>query len=279
MKRHNPILNRETEVEIFDDSHEPWVLVRCKETNFYFIANPPAYERLEEEFAWEKTLEVEKERRRKEDVLVSAASTIAKKIKFLIDPKRNKTFSIAKQVLGPIVQSSCKILDVGCGNGKLMSNFCERFEELGVRVIPIGIEVSSQLVADSSRIFEDRGGFVIKNNAIDGMASVESQSIDMVVMNSFLEHECKPLELLRAVHHALKESGSVVLKVPNFDCWNRWIRGKRWAGYRFPDHVSYFTPQTLEMLAAQAGFELVRQNFSDRLPLSDNMYAVLKKAA
>ena len=158
-----------------------------------------------------------------------------------------------------------------------MKSFCERFDELGIQVAPIGIEVSTQLVREAATVFEPRGGCVIKNNAIDGMKEIESGSIDMVVMNSFLEHEFNPLDLLVAVHSAIKHDGCVVLKVPNFACWNRKIRGKRWAGYRFPDHVSYFTPRTLDMLAAEAGFEVVRQNFSDRLPLSDNMYAVLKK--
>ena len=87
MQTRNPILNRVTEVEVVDDSNEPWLLVRCKETDFYFIANPPEYDRLEEEFAWEKTLEEERERRN-EEVFVRTASTIAKKIKFLLIPGR-----------------------------------------------------------------------------------------------------------------------------------------------------------------------------------------------
>ena len=70
----------------------------------------------------------------------------------------------------------------------------------------------------------------------------------------------------------------VILKVPNYACWNRKLRGKKWCGYRFPDHVNYFTPETLRILAETADFR-VRQTLWDRLPLSDNMYAVLNKAA
>ena len=36
-------------------SQEPWAIVDCGACGFVYLANPPAYERLEEEFAWEKT--------------------------------------------------------------------------------------------------------------------------------------------------------------------------------------------------------------------------------
>lgn len=277
MQVFNPIVNRETEVEVFDDSHEPWLLVRCKETNFHFIANPPSYERLEEEFAWEKTLDASQSRRRKEGVLAWRLSTVAKQIKFLIEPNRNKTFSIAMRIPEPGA-TDYRILDVGCGDGKLMLDFREKFYQAGVNIIPIGIEVSNQLAEESGERFAPFGGHTIKSNAIDGMRQVAAGSIDMVLMNSFLEHECRPVQLLNAVKDALKDEGRVVIKVPNFDCLNRKIRGKLWAGYRFPDHVSYFTPTTLKTLAAQTGFKLQEQSFMARLPLSDNMYAVFQKS-
>lgn len=278
MQVFNPIVNRETEVEVFDDSHEPWLLVRCKETNFHFMANPPSYERLEEEFAWEKTLDASQSRRKKEGLLAWRLSKLAKKIKFLIEPQRNKTFSIAMQIPDPAA-TDYRILDVGCGNGKLMLDFCKRFEDAGISVVPIGIEVSNQLSVESGERFAPFGGYTIKDNAIDGMKQVEAGSIDMVLMNSFLEHECRPLPLLAAIKDALKVEGSVVIKVPNFDCLNRKLRGKNWAGYRFPDHVSYFTPATLRTLAEESGFRLKEQGFKSRLPFSDNMYAVFQKVS
>ena len=277
MQTNNPLLNRLTEVEIVDNTHQPWLRVRCRETNFYFIANPPDYKRLSEEFAWEKSLKSERERRKKEEVVISKASSLAKSVKFLLNPKRNKMFAIANSIARESPKKQIRVLDIGCGNGKLMADFCQRFSAQDIQVIPLGIEVSMYLAEVSRRKFSKAGGDVIENNAIDGMRQIEPGSIDMVIMHSFLEHEAKPRELLSAIYNALTSDGSVILKVPNFDCWNRKIRGKSWPGFRFPDHVSYFTPKTLAMLAEQTNFELARQNLSDRLPLSDNMYAVLKK--
>jgi hypothetical protein len=84
--------------------------------------------------------------------------------------------------------------------------------------------------------------------------------------------------LLRKLHRVLSQDGLVVLKVPNFACVNRLLRGGRWCGFRYPDHVNYFTPTTLRRLALESGFE-VSQGFLDCLPTSDTMYAVLRKSA
>jgi len=87
---------------------------------------------------------------------------------------------------------------------------------------------------------------VISANAIDGSSELNPDSIHVVVMSSFLEHECRPLSLLKQFHPILKSKGVIILKVPNFACWNRIIRGRKWCGFRYPDHVNYFTPRTLQ---------------------------------
>jgi hypothetical protein len=68
-----------------------------------------------------------------------------------------------------------------------------------------------------------------------------------------------------------------VVKVPNWACINRSVRGERWCGFRWPYHVNYFTPDTLREMAARAGLVVSRMSRIDVSPLSDNMYAVLMK--
>ena len=109
---------------------------------------------------------------------------------------------------------------------------------------------------------------------MEGLGQFVEGSVDLAVMASFLEHERDPLGLLRRLRPALAPDAAVVLKVPNLACWNRRVRGKRWCGFRLPDHVNYFTPRTLRILAREAGYAM-RQGPLDRLPLNDNMYAVL----
>jgi hypothetical protein len=79
------------------------------------------------------------------------------------------------------------------------------------------------------------------------------------------------------LHSVLTDDGVIVLKVPNFSSLNRVLRSTKWCGFRFPDHVNYFTPETLRRLAEESGFRISRQGLLDCLPFSDTMYAVLAK--
>ncbi len=160
-----------------------------------------------------------------------------------------------------------------------MVDIYNRSAKRGQKVVPYGIEVSEHLASLSADRVAEFGGKVISTNAIDGSSKLNPDSIHVVVMSSFLEHECRPLSLLKRLHPILKSKGVIILKVPNFACWNRIIRGRKWCGFRYPDHVNYFTPRTLRRLAQEAGFTVSRQNYLDKFPLSDNMYAVLTKCA
>lgn len=68
-----------------------------------------------------------------------------------------------------------------------------------------------------------------------------------------------------------------MIKVPNYASLNRHMRGARWCGFRWPEHVNYFTPRTLRMISDRAGLKVVRMNFFDRFPFSDSLYAVLAR--
>lgn len=258
---------------------DQWELVRCRETGFVFLANPPVYSQLKSEFAWEKTYEAEKKRRQETEPAVYAASQIAKELKYKINPRRNRIADMAVRSLSPSATETIRILDIGCGNGRLMLELCQRYEKVNVKAVPFGIEVSEQLAEESSQVVTPLGGAIIKNHAIGGCRNLRGQSekFDLVMMSCFLEHEAQPLELLRALFPLLHAEGSIVIKVPNYASLNRHIRGSKWCGYRFPDHVNYFTPRTLKMLATEAGYSRFQQSWLDRNPFNDNMYAVLRK--
>jgi hypothetical protein len=51
--------------------------------------------------------------------------------------------------------------------------------------------------------------------------------------------------------------------------------GAKWCGFRFPDHVNYFSGRSLRALAESVGFRYVRTNWLS--PFDDNIIAVLKR--
>jgi len=47
-----------------------------------------------------------------------------------------------------------------------------------------------------------------------------------------------------------------------YACLARQLRGRRWCGYRWPDHVNYFTPETLGSFLRTHGFEPIESYVS-----------------
>jgi hypothetical protein len=118
----------------------------------------------------------------------------------------------------------------------------------------------------------------VQASAPDGLARLPERHFRLILLASFLEHEIQPLPVLRRCRELLVDDGHAVVKVPNYACWNRRLRGARWCGFRWPDHVNYFTPGSLREMAARAGLQVARMAFRDRHPLSDSLYAVLTQA-
>lgn len=81
--------------------------------------------------------------------------------------------------------------------------------------------------------------------------------------------------MLEELGRVLEPGGLALVKVPNFGSLNRMVMGRHWCGFRHPDHLNYFTPVTLRLLAAIAGFE-VELSPTDVLPTDDNMVATLR---
>jgi SAM-dependent methyltransferase len=67
-------------------------------------------------------------------------------------------------------------------------------------------------------------------------------SFDVITAISFLEHDPQPAKLLGQAFNLLRPGGALFIKVPNYDSLLRRWRGTHWSGYRWPEHVQYFTP-------------------------------------
>jgi len=243
-----------------------------------YLANPPAQERFCEEFAWEVTRRHESRRRSRREPLLHALSGALKTFRqrFL---KRDKMAAIIGRLLraaagagdGPI-----RLVDVGCAKASLCVRVADRLPRaVAGRLEPVGIEISNYLAKLAHLALRGRGGHCIHGTGLDGLAAIERGSADVIVLSCVLEHELSPLPLLRRCRERLAPDGRIVVKVPNYACIGRWLRGSRWCGYRWPDHVNYFTPATLAAMARAAGLEVVRMNVFDASPLSDSLYAVL----
>jgi 2-polyprenyl-3-methyl-5-hydroxy-6-metoxy-1,4-benzoquinol methylase len=250
---------------------------QCLETGLVYLANPPAQERYCEEFAWEVTHADESARRRREEPLVYAASRAFKTFRHRW-LKRDKLVGLVgglarRRRAGPI-----RLVDIGCSDGGLFQRLVARLPAaVADRIEPVGIEISTSLAAQADTRLRRHGGHCIHAAGIDGLEHLAAGSIHVVILSCVLEHELDPVALLAGCRARLADDGVVVVKVPNYGCLARRARGRRWCGYRWPDHVNYFTSATLAATAARAGLAVTRMRFLDRSPLSDSLYAVFAR--
>ena len=274
--RVSPIMGCKTDtIDLSHFAPSPWKIVKCKDTNLVYLQNPPEYEHLEEDLAWEKTRVLEKKKRIKDEPIRSAISDRLKKLKGLT--KRHKMRDMIKfHVTKNDTHGDIRMVDVGCAEGvTLINTIAELPKKFKERCIPNGIEISKNL-ADYAKRNAPKGHWVC-NNAVDGMLEFEDNSIDIIVLRSFLEHEINPVGLLKNAFTKLKVGGVILIKVPNFNCLNRFIRKEKWCGFRHPDHVNYFTPETLLKTCKKAGYININMTIFDKQFLSDSMYATIIK--
>lgn len=279
--RVNPILERQTQTKETEFSVGPWRVVQCLETGFVYLDNPPDYASFEQDYAWEKTYSLEKQRREASEPVRTRFSAFVKGCRAKMkrgDKVAHETVRFLSQHRG--TGRRLRVVDIGCGEGRHAATVARKaMNQYGLDVEPIGLEISDYLAGVAHRRLGKYGGRVIHKPAIEGLELLEDSSVDALILLSFLEHEVNPAPLMRLCAQKLAHNGVMIIKVPNFNSWNRLRRNKNWCGFRYPDHVSYFTPETLKILFAHTGLQIERMNFFDTLPTNDNMWVIVRPVA
>ena len=247
---------------------QDYAVVRCVPCGFVYLPVSAAFEHyVEGDGAWENAIGANTALRLKKMPLRTKFSLATR---FRTKFRKKTPVSYLDRHFSATNQKRIDVLDIGCGDGGYLLSLEDRF-------VPFGIEISRELAQLAEAVFSGRGGSVINAPKTKALHQFQSQSMDAIVMRSYLEHEAEPLEVLQGCAKVLKKTGLVVIKVPNYASLNRIVMGSNWCGLRFPDHVNYFTPQSLSTMAALAGFKTI-QRIADKLPTSDNMWAVLTPA-
>lgn len=235
-----------------------WTTVQCNGCQFIFLNSAPVYEALSEDLAWSQQFQKEKKRRQKQQPLVHWLDT---KTRWRLHIARGNEWDYISDKL-----SGGRVLDIGCGP---KNGVPERFT-------PYGIEIEKAAAETAAGLMRARGGDVIHAPALQGLARFEGGFFDGIIMRSYLEHEVSPREVLAAAFVKLRPGGVIYAKVPNFATVNRMARGADWCGFRFPDHVNYFTVRSLRAMAEDLGYRFELRNTLTRYT-NDNLHAFLMK--
>lgn len=239
-----------------------WTAKSCPNCCMVYLDKAPKYEALVNQLSWQRTRQVERDWRASTRPILHRISTTTRwRLRLL--PRRAVAGMLSRRVLGG------NVVDIGCGTGKRLENLPEGF-------VPHGIEIGEEAAAIANDNYSRRGGGVVNAPALDGLRRFPDGYFSGAVLRSYLEHEFQPAEVLTELRRTMAHDGVAIVKVPNFGSWNRKLLGRRWSGFRHPDHLNYFTPQTLRAMGEKCGFR-VRSGFFHRLPTADNMYAFFSK--
>ncbi len=164
-----------------------------------------------------------------------------------------------------LVAPGSRVLDVGCAEGYLGAELAAR----GCSVV--GIEPDARAAA----VARERGISVLEFDVEE--VSLDATAFDVVLFVDVLEHLREPAPVLRQAQAA----GQAIVSIPNIAHWT--ARRTLLQG-RFPredhglfdrTHLRWFTRAGAHELAAEAGFRVAQERFSDALlPLESHLPAL-----
>lgn len=139
--------------------------------------------------------------------------------------------------------SDLKILDIGCGEGGVMKNLKDLISHSSI----FGYTL------DTGKPSIDPTLNIIYQNVETGKGERDPNRYDLIVMSHVVEHFYNPVKTLTTIKDSLKDDGIVYIEVPSF------INGEVRVPTIFcPEHISFFTIDSLSVLLNQCGYEIVK---------------------
>lgn len=209
-------------------------LVRCGSCNLAYIGKPPTEEELQKLYSFESGYQND------------SADANSDETKF-----HTKVARICYNVLNRHKRHG-KLLDVGCSAGFFLKEAHANGWDSH------GIEYS----ADTAKLAAKIPGLKIKSGRLED-AKYEANSFDVVTLWDVIEHVPDPLHTMQSVRQVLRDDGLVAISTPNIDGLFPQLSYRvakqldYWPHPEPPHHLSQFSGQTLGLLLARAGFEIV----------------------
>jgi 2-polyprenyl-3-methyl-5-hydroxy-6-metoxy-1,4-benzoquinol methylase len=156
-----------------------------------------------------------------------------------------------------------RLLDIGCGDGSFAMEMKSHGWEVSATEIDPGTVARLGAAGINAKLSHDaqQNGFETR--------------FDAITCWHVLEHVENPRQIAEWVRALLADGGVFQPTVPNVDCLQARLFGRKWVHLDVPRHRQHFTPATLRSLLETAGFQMTKQT---KFALEYDWFGVIQSA-
>jgi len=143
-----------------------------------------------------------------------------------------------------VIQRHCaggRLLELGCAYGFFLQEAKRCFDVAGI-----------ELAADAAEHCR-RGGLNVSTGVADARNLASLGAMDVIVLLDVIEHLPDPRETFRLCVGHLNPGGIIVLTTGDFSSLYARLAGARWRLMTPPQHMWFFTPESIRRLAQSLG--------------------------
>lgn len=165
-----------------------------------------------------------------------------------------------------------RILDVGCGNGKITAKIAARLSAQAAGGTVLGTDSSQEMIAFAASHFASSAYPNLRFEVADARSLPYRDEFDLVVSFNALHWVVEQEQALRAIAQALKPAGRAILRFVSEgerqcieDVIEETRKSARWSSYfqNFQQPYRHFTPTQYRVLAEQSGLDTTSLRVKD----------------
>lgn len=140
----------------------------------------------------------------------------------------------------------CRIIDIGCGKPTFLASLRN-----STQANLIGLDFSDEGWKNDRSAYKN---IDLRTGEIADLGN--EKPMDVITMWHYLEHDYQPQEHLKQLLNYSHADTRLIIEVPNFDSYTRKKFGKHWSGYHTPRHTALYSPNNIELMLKNSGWQV-----------------------